>query len=106
MRIFDKMSTQELKARIKYCNRMIVNLRFISLTVYAIFVIAAFLFLHYKFAFTSGCMFILLIFVLIFSAVFSGFEAMISDYYTQKDEINITISNRKEYNSNGEDDSV
>lgn len=93
---FEKMSTKELKAKVKKYDKKITVMRFISALVYAGMTIFLFSYLLYKFEFTTLGLFILLVYLMIFFATLSGFESALEELHNTKDEMEITICNRKE----------
>lgn len=93
---FEKMSTEELKAKVKKYDKKITIVRVISALVYAGMTIFMFSYLLYKFEFTTLSLFILLVYLMIFFATLSGFESALGELHNIKDEIEITIYNRKE----------
>lgn len=93
---FQKMTTEDLKVKVKKYNKRINVIRIISYLIYAIMTIFLFVYLTYDFEFSTLKLFILLSYLLIFSATLSGFESTLSELYRVKEEMEITIYNRKE----------
>lgn len=93
---FQKMTTEDLKVKVEKYNKKINVIRIISYLIYAAMTIFLFAYLIYDFEFSTLKLFILLSYLLIFSATLSGFESTLSELYRVKEEMEITIYNRKE----------